>query len=543
MTATTNHRQAERTTDVQAPVVAPEPTGSRRSLIRNGLAGAAGLVLGVLGRPGATEAAAGSPMLLGKANSAGTAATSLATKAAGIGLTVAQTGAGAGLKASAGAGVGATVSSTANNGLNAVTASNGRIGVYAANNAAATGAGAAMRADGKQNAGLIASTATGAAQAVRVLNTSPGTGISAGVGIRVLTGGAVDSAITGASSVPSAGEFASTGNGVTGIGAVGVDGYGTTGIRGTSPAGTGVRGSTDTGKAVYGTGGASGYGVYGESDTGIGVKGYAYSGPGVVASSYNGDGLQADSSFGLAVSGYSWASHALKGISDYGNGVYGITNAPNATGVYGQATLAGSYGLYSMGKAGVSGNLGVTGNVTITGSISKGSGTFRIDHPLDPARKFLSHSFVESPDMKNVYDGVVTLDRDGTATVSLPGWFEALNRDHRFQLTPMGASMPDLHVRAGIADGSFSIAGGRAGHDVCWQVTGIRKDAYAVAHPTPVEEDKIGEEVGLYLHPEEHGQPAHRGIGHAEAQRIAAEPPGRLAGPRPGVSDPGRPQG
>jgi hypothetical protein len=44
---------------------------------------------------------------------------------------------------------------------------------------------------------------------------------------------------------------------------------------------------------------------------------------------------------------------------------------------------------------------------------------FRIDHPLDPANKYLNHSAVESPDMKNIYDGVVTLDADGEAVVEL----------------------------------------------------------------------------------------------------------------------------
>jgi hypothetical protein len=54
-----------------------------------------------------------------------------------------------------------------------------------------------------------------------------------------------------------------------------------------------------------------------------------------------------------------------------------------------------------------------------------------INHPVDPASKYLYHSFVESPEMKNVYDGTVILDREGRATVAMPDWFEALNRDLR----------------------------------------------------------------------------------------------------------------
>lgn len=73
------------------------------------------------------------------------------------------------------------------------------------------------------------------------------------------------------------------------------------------------------------------------------------------------------------------------------------------------------------------------GRVAVLGTLSKGGGSFKIDHPLDPANKTLSHSFVESPDMLNIYNGNVTTDADGFATVTLPDWFEALNRDFRYQ--------------------------------------------------------------------------------------------------------------
>src|SRR5580700_3528601 len=78
------------------------------------------------------------------------------------------------------------------------------------------------------------------------------------------------------------------------------------------------------------------------------------------------------------------------------------------------------------------------GDVNIKGNISKGGGSFKIDHPLDPANKYLYHSFVESPDMMNVYNGNIRTDKRGLATVVLPEYFEALNRDFRYQLTVMG---------------------------------------------------------------------------------------------------------
>jgi hypothetical protein len=70
-----------------------------------------------------------------------------------------------------------------------------------------------------------------------------------------------------------------------------------------------------------------------------------------------------------------------------------------------------------------------SGDVAISGNLTKGGGGFKIDHPLDPMHKYLLHSFVESPDMKNVYDGIAILDGAGEAIVELPSWFEALNTD------------------------------------------------------------------------------------------------------------------
>jgi len=85
------------------------------------------------------------------------------------------------------------------------------------------------------------------------------------------------------------------------------------------------------------------------------------------------------------------------------------------------------------------------GNVRISGHLSKSSGGFKIDHPLDPANKYLYHSFVESPDMKNVYDGVVALDDKGEAVIDLPNWFGALNKDFRYQLTAIRAP-PQIRI-------------------------------------------------------------------------------------------------
>jgi trimeric autotransporter adhesin len=156
------------------------------------------------------------------------------------------------------------------------------------------------------------------------------------------------------------------------------------------------------------------------------------------------------------------------------------------------------------------------GNVDVTGSLTKGGGSFKIDDPIDPANKFLSHSFVESPDMMNIYNGNVTTDGQGYATIALPAWFEALNRDFRYQLTVMDETNSDDFVQAkvikGVAGNQFTIRTSRPATLVSWQITGVRHDAYAEAHRIPVEEDKPADKRGLYLNPTELGQPESRGI-------------------------------
>jgi hypothetical protein len=159
-----------------------------------------------------------------------------------------------------------------------------------------------------------------------------------------------------------------------------------------------------------------------------------------------------------------------------------------------------------------SGNGVFAGNLDVTGKLTKGSGSFKIDDPLDPAHKYLSHSFVESPDMMNVYNGNVTTDKHGIATVELPGYFEALNRDFRYQLTVIGQFAQAI-VAKEIDGNRFTIRTSKPGVKVSWQVTGIRQDAYANANRIPVEEDKPAGEQGYYLHPEAYGQPASLRIG------------------------------
>ena len=189
---------------------------------------------------------------------------------------------------------------------------------------------------------------------------------------------------------------------------------------------------------------------------------------------------------------------------------------------------------YSYSGTGVSGGSStgyaayLEGKVFIKGPLEKPGGKFKIDHPLDPANKYLSHSFVESPDMKNVYDGTVVLDNKGEAEIQLPDWFAALNKDFRYQLTAIGAPGPNLYIAEEIFDGvtnysnsssndknnnsRFRIAGGTLGMKVSWQVTGIRKDPWANANRILVEEDKPAKEQGYYIYPDLYSQPEEKAI-------------------------------
>ena len=157
-------------------------------------------------------------------------------------------------------------------------------------------------------------------------------------------------------------------------------------------------------------------------------------------------------------------------------------------------------GVYSFNNDGDEGYF--EGTVVVTGNLSKGGGSFKIDHPLDPENKYLYHSFVESPDMMNVYNGNALLNDHGEATVLLEEWFQALNKDFRYQLTAIGAPGPNLYISEEISNNTFKIAGGKPGTKVSWQVTGIRKDPYAVKNRIPVEEEKPAQFKGYYLHPE-----------------------------------------
>jgi hypothetical protein len=244
--------------------------------------------------------------------------------------------------------------------------------------------------------------------------------------------------------------------------------------------GIGVQGTTGggSGKGVSGTGQYGmndNNGVYGQSGHCSGVRGASG---------------QGESDIGKGVDGRSNSGHAVDGFSTSGSAVY------------------------------------ADGKLT-AGEVDATTKNFRIDHPLDPANKVLVHSCVESNERKLVYDGLVTTDATGEATVLLPDWFGALNEDLRYQPT----TFDDVRawIKSKVRDNRFVIATSRPNAEVSWQVTGVRRDAYAKAHPLEVEQRKTGRENGRFLNPIEHGQPASKGVTHEDRQRPGPAAPAARA--------------
>jgi hypothetical protein len=266
---------------------------------------------------------------------------------------------------------------------------------------------------------------------------------------------------------------------------------GGTGTSGYGGASAGTSETAYAGDGVYALGGTAG----GGNDIG---------GPGVSAYGGPANGSYADGGRGVNASG--------------GNGGYVGGDGVYASGGNGGYAGDGIFAFPGSGAEAYAGNF--YGDVDVSGTLSKTGGSFKIDHPLDPANKYLYHSFVESPDMKNIYDGTLVTDGSGTAIVTMPGWFEALNTDFRYQLTVIGQFAQAI-VAAEIVNRSFIIKTSKPGVKVSWQVTGVRHDAWANAHRIPVEVDKAPRDQGHYIHPElfgHEGEPSIAEIHHPRPQ-------------------------
>jgi hypothetical protein len=313
--------------------------------------------------------------------------------------------------------------------------------------------------------------AAGVGNAVlNITDTSPGHSAVAGHGAQALAGSATGGSGVGAYGGPSNGTDAVTGFGGTGVYTVG---------------------GTGTAPSDVGGIGLNGYGGDAPGQLAIG-------GPGVKATGGNAGGEFAQGGDGIDATG------GTGGFAG-GDGIYAVAGVSNTS------SLSPYAGVFN-------------GDVDVEGALSKSSGSFKIDHPLDPANKYLYHSFVESPDMLNIYNGNVTTDSGGTAIVSMPAWFEALNMDFRYQLTVIGQFAQAI-VASEISNGSFTIKTSKPSVKVSWMVTGIRQDAWANAHRIQVEVEKTPRDQGHYIHPELFGHAGEPSIVETHHPRPPASAP------------------
>jgi trimeric autotransporter adhesin len=207
------------------------------------------------------------------------------------------------------------------------------------------------------------------------------------------------------------------------------------------------------------------------------------------------------------INGYS----GVFGAGAYGPGLQTGGDGGNFYGGPSESAAAGD-GIFAMVGSGItdadtSGYAGFFyGDVYVNGTLSASTKDFKIDHPLDPANKYLVHASVESSEQMNIYTGNAVTDEFGLATVKLPDWFEAENTDFRYQLTVVGRKA-QAWIAEEVSNGQFKISSDATYTKVSWQITAVRQDAYAKAHPLVVEQVKPARERGFYTHPELYGQP------------------------------------
>jgi hypothetical protein len=96
----------------------------------------------------------------------------------------------------------------------------------------------------------------------------------------------------------------------------------------------------------------------------------------------------------------------------------------------------------------------------------------------------------------NIYNGNITTDAQGEAVVTLPDYFDALNRDFRYQLTVIGGTFAQAIVAEKIKGNRFKIKTDKPKVEISWQVTGIRKDKFAEENRIQVETEKPASERG-----------------------------------------------
>ncbi len=258
--------------------------------------------------------------------------------------------------------------------------------------------------------------------------------------------------------------------------------------------------SSSNASAVIGNSSGAAWGVSGQVQSTATSQAAVYGsnlrtngGHGAYGIGFNGLVGETNYSQGNAVWGKNYDAIAPigNGIGTAGTGYWGVIGEDLYLG-----SVSGAYGVLSNGDFGAT-----------------GAKTFIIDHPKDPENKFLRHFSTESNEVLNIYRGNVVMDANGEAIVELPDYYDDINTNPSYHLTPIGG-FAQLYVKEEIADGKFVIAGGNAGMKVSWTIYAERNDPYFQMYPEKrsVEVEKREGQRGKYFMPQLYGQPMDKKI-------------------------------
>lgn len=81
-----------------------------------------------------------------------------------------------------------------------------------------------------------------------------------------------------------------------------------------------------------------------------------------------------------------------------------------------------------------------------------------------------------TPPIKDVYDGIATLDKNGEVTIEVPIAVTTEHRSFTYQAKPIGKPMPNLFIKSELSNNRFVIAGGAPGGTISWQLVGTRNN-------------------------------------------------------------------
>ena len=196
-------------------------------------------------------------------------------------------------------------------------------------------------------------------------------------------------------------------------------------------------------------------GVYGSNlrtNGGHGVLGIGFNG--VVGESNYSTG------YGIFAENYDAIAPLGNGVGVAGTGYYGVLGEDRYLG-----SVVGAFGVFSNGNLGAS-----------------GVKAFYIDHPAAPEDKYLRHFSIESNEVLNVYRGVVVCDEQGEAVIHMPEYFDLINTEPSYQLTPIGGYAP-VFIAEELEGGQFTIGGASPGMKVSWELTALRNDPYLQQNP------------------------------------------------------------